>query len=131
MRFSREPEEDFSLDYTSLIDVVFLLLIFFMVSTQFVTFQKRLEVALPKAKAGKKVKVKKKEVVIEMTANGRLFWNGRPVSWKGLKERLSQEKEKVKSVVVRADRSLPYGDVVRVMGFCKEAGISEVGIAVR
>jgi len=130
MRFLRGPEEDFSLDYTPLIDVVFLLLIFFMVSTQFVTFQKRLEVALPKAKAGK-VEVKKKEVVIEMTAAGVLFWNGRPVSWKGLEGRLSQEKGKIGSVVVRADRSLPYGDVVRVMGLCKGADISEVGIAVR
>ncbi len=130
MRFLRGHEEDFSLDYTPLIDVVFLLLIFFMVSTQFVTFQKRLEVALPKAKAGES-KVKKEEVVIEMTASGALFWNGEPVSWGGLEDRLSKEKGKISSVVVRADRSLPYGDVVRVMGLCKSADISEVGIAVR
>ena len=130
MRFSKEKEEDFSLDYTPLIDVVFLLLIFFMVSTQFVSFQKRLEVALPKAKASV-VKEKKKELVIEMTADGRIFLNGRMASLAFLETYLKKEKGKIGSTVIRADRSLPYGDVVRVMGLCKEAGVGEVGIAVK
>ncbi len=130
MRFSREPEEDFSLDYTPLIDVVFLLLIFFMVSTQFVTFQKRLEVALPKAKA-EVTKEKKKALVVEMTADGRIFVDGRPASLAFLETFLKKNKGKIGSTIIRADKSLPYGDVVRVMGLCKEAGVAEVGIAVR
>lgn len=130
MRFFRDKEEDFSLDYTPLIDVVFLLLIFFMVSTQFVTFQKRLQVALPKAKASA-VKEKKKKLVIEMTADGQIFVDGRMASLAFLEAYLKKEKGKLGSTIIRADRSLPYGDVVRVMGLCKEAGVTEVGIAVR
>ena len=130
MRFSRDPEEDFSLDYTPLIDVVFLLLIFFMVSTQFVTFQKRLKVALPKAKANV-TKEQKKALVVEMTADGRIFVDGRLASIGYLEAYLKRHKGKIGSTIIRADRSLPYGDVVRVMGLCKEAGVSEVGIAVR
>lgn len=130
MRFTRKGEEDFSLDYTPLIDVVFLLLIFFMVSTQFVSFTKRMEVALPKSKAGKVVK-EKKVMVIEMTAQGEIFLNGHPVSLKRLETILEKEKKAIRSVTIRADKSLPYGDVVRVMGICKAAGAPEIGIAVR
>ncbi|RLD95788.1 MAG: biopolymer transporter ExbD [Aquificota bacterium] len=130
MRFFRDKEEDFSLDYTPLIDVVFLLLIFFMVSTQFVTFHKRLEVVLPKAKASV-VKEKKKELVIEMTADGQIFVDGKLASLAFLEAYLKRERGKIGATVIRADSSLPYGDVVRVMGLCKEAGVTEVGIAVR
>jgi biopolymer transport protein ExbD len=130
MRFFRWGEEDFSLDYTPLIDVVFLLLIFFMVSTQFVSFNRRLEVALPKAKGGE-VKEKKREVTVEMMADGRIFLDGRLVTYAVLEKALSRDKGRIGSAIIRADKTLPYGDVVRVMGICKFAGIDEVGIAVR
>ncbi len=130
MRFFRRDEEDFSLDYTPLIDVVFLLLIFFMVSTQFVSFNKRLEVSLPKAKGGEK-KEKKREVTVEMMADGRIFLNGKLVTYTGLEKALTKEKGKIGSAIIRADKSLPYGGVVRVMGICKAVGVNEVGIAVR
>lgn len=51
MRFNHiKEEEDYSLQLTSLIDVVFLLLIFFMVSTTFVDFTRRLDIQLPESK---------------------------------------------------------------------------------
>ena len=56
MRFSHlKEEEDYSLQLTSLIDVVFLLLIFFMVSTTFVDFTRRLDIQLPEAKKSNEV----------------------------------------------------------------------------
>ncbi|MDP6736362.1 MAG: biopolymer transporter ExbD, partial [Nitrospinaceae bacterium] len=50
MRFRNEEEENFSLDLTPLVDVVFLLLIFFMVSTVFVDFKRRIDISLPTSK---------------------------------------------------------------------------------
>ena len=47
MHFRREQEENYSLELTPLIDVVFLLLIFFMVSTAFVDFPRRMDISLP------------------------------------------------------------------------------------
>ena len=52
MNFIPEDEDSFGLDLTPLIDVVFLLLVFFMVSTQFVDFSRRLDILLPRSYAG-------------------------------------------------------------------------------
>ncbi len=51
MKFRKNEEEDFSLQLTPLIDVVFLLLIFFMVSTAFIDFTRRMDIELPEVKA--------------------------------------------------------------------------------
>ena len=50
MRFRSENEENFSFDLTPLVDVVFLLLIFFMVSTVFVDFKRQMDISLPSIK---------------------------------------------------------------------------------
>ena len=51
MRFRDENEENFSFDLTPLVDVVFLLLIFFMVSTVFVDFKRQMDISLPSSKS--------------------------------------------------------------------------------
>ncbi len=68
MRFRSDAEEDdYSLQLTPLIDVVFLLLIFFMVSTSFVDFTRRIDIELPEAKSGVEV-VEKKPFLVEVGA---------------------------------------------------------------
>ena len=51
MRFRREGEDNFAFDMTPMIDVVFLLLIFFMVSTVFVDFSRKMDINLPTSKS--------------------------------------------------------------------------------
>ncbi|MBF0274898.1 MAG: biopolymer transporter ExbD [Nitrospinae bacterium] len=60
MKFNRGEEEDFRMDMTPMIDVIFLLLIFFMVSTVFVDFSKKMEIVLPESSASEKTLKKKK-----------------------------------------------------------------------
>lgn len=132
MRFMPEELEDFSLEFTPLIDVVFLLLIFFLVSTQFINFTRRLDIKIPEAKAGSVKEKKSKEYLIEMPANGRILVDGRPVSLEGLERLLAKGRSiSNRSALIRADRSLPYGGVVKVMGVCKHEGIRVIGIAVK
>ncbi|MBI5748357.1 MAG: biopolymer transporter ExbD, partial [Nitrospinae bacterium] len=50
MQFRKREEEDYSIPLTSLIDVVFLLLIFFMVSTVFIDFSRKIDIELPESK---------------------------------------------------------------------------------
>ncbi len=132
MRFLPEEQEEFSLDYTPLIDVVFLLLIFFMVSTQFISFTRRLDIKIPEAKAGSVKEEKTKEYLIEMPTNGEILLDGKVVSLNKLERILSKDRSIARrSALIRADRRLPYGDVVKVMGVCKHEGIRVIGIAVK
>lgn len=128
----RNEEEDYRMDMTSMIDVVFLLLIFFMVSTSFVDFSKRMDIALPESKAAVEV-TKKKTFTIEMGIEGRLNLNGALVTLDTLEGTLKKEIQGVdqKSAIIKADKGLPYGDVVKVMGIIKSLDITDISIAVR
>ncbi len=132
MRFDISSEEDFSLSLTSLIDVVFLLLIFFMVSTTFIDFSRRLDIRLPEAKAGSVTGERARQFLIEVGKDGRITLNGKDVSLSLLERRLEASRgTEGRTALVRADRSLPYGLIIRVMGLCRAAGIEDIGVAVK
>ncbi len=129
MRFFREEEEP-GISLVSMTDIVFLLLIFFMVSTQFITFQRRLNINLPESKAGA-VTSKKREYVIEITKNREIFLNGKRIDLASLEALIESEKNITqRSALIRADKRLPYGFVIKVLGILKASGIREIGIAV-
>ncbi|NPA14971.1 MAG: biopolymer transporter ExbD [Deferribacteres bacterium] len=111
-------------------DIVFLLLIFFMVSTQFINFQRRLNINLPESKAGT-VSVKKKEYVIEITRNKEIYLNGKKIDLTTLEALIKSEKNIAeRSALIRADKNLPYGFVIKVLGILKANNINDIGIAV-
>lgn len=132
MRFQQSDDEEATIQLTSLIDVVFLLLIFFMLTTTFADFTKRLDIELPEARAAI-TKEKQLKYTIEMDYQGRIALNGEIVTLQVLDRTLHRDAGagKVKGAVLRADRSVTHGDVVRVLGIVRDAGIEEVGIAVR
>ncbi len=132
MKFNRKEEEDYSLSLTPLIDVVFLLLIFFMVSTAFVDFTRKMDIQLPESDAGA-VMENVKVYEIEMTEKGAVYVNGESVSVDALAEILKQsdKKKKKRSAVIRADKRLDFGKVVKVMGLCQKNGIMDIGVAVQ
>ena len=76
MQFNEPDEEQVSISLTSLIDVVFLLLIFFMVTSSFVDFQRKLDIQLPEAKAADREQKERKPIQIEMDKGGRITFNG-------------------------------------------------------
>ena len=130
MKFIRREEEDYSLQLTALIDVVFLLLIFFMVSTAFVDFTRQLEIELPESTAGAPTP-KTRVYTIEINKDGSIFLDGVKTDLLDLPGRIKAQGGGMKlSVVIRADKKLNYGLAVEVMGVCKEAGISDIGLAV-
>ncbi len=132
MRFDKGEEEEATIQLTSLIDVVFLLLIFFMLTTTFADFTRRLDIELPEARAAT-TKEKQLKYTIELDDNGRIALNGEIVTLAVLDSTLHRDAAagKVKGAVLRADRSVTHGNVVRVLGIVRDAGIEEVGIAVR
>jgi len=132
VRFKRKVEEDFSLAMAPLIDVVFLLLIFFMVSTAFVDFTRRMDIELPEAKAGAGAE-REKVYQIEISKDKEIYLLGEKIALEELLPMLTDDIHHVarRSAVVSADRRVEYGFVVQVMGQVKEAGVSDISVAVR
>ncbi|HDI51635.1 biopolymer transporter ExbD [candidate division KSB1 bacterium] len=115
-------------DLTPLIDCVFMLLIFFMVTTVFIK-TKGLMVDLPKATAAEQAPGKDINVVIEK--DGTLVINGEKVAWSKLDEALKTAKENLKStnVVIQADRQIKHKLVVKVVDSAKGQGIEGIVFA--
>lgn len=132
MRFSHREEEDYSLQLTSLIDVVFLLLIFFMVSTSFIDFARRLDIQLPETKAGAEA-LRNQRFLIEVGVEKQITLNGEKISLDDLERQLEASKGKPgrRSLTIKADKRLDYGYVVRIMGISSAAGIRDISVAVQ
>ena len=131
MRFREENEENFALDLTPLIDVVFLLLIFFMVSTVFVDFKRRMDISLPSSQSSVSDAIPK-TIKLEITFDRKIFLNGKKVRLDGLESALVEiDPSKKNAAIIRADKNLPYGDVIKVMGILQSAQILDISVAVK
>ena len=131
MRFRRESEENFVLDMTPLIDVVFLLLIFFMVSTVFIDFKRQMEISLPSSKSAVLDEVPK-PIELEVTVEKQVFLNGEKVRLRDLESVLAKiDVSKKSAAIIRADKNLPYGDVIKIMGLLQSAKILDISVAVK
>ena len=131
MRFRTENEENFSLDLTPLVDVVFLLLIFFMVSTVFVDFKRQMDISLPSSKSSSPSETLE-PIKVELTVDEQIFLNGEKVKIEELELALSKiPSSKNNSAIIRADKNLPYGNVIKVMGILQTAQILDIGVAVK
>ncbi|MFQ5848417.1 MAG: ExbD/TolR family protein [Candidatus Methylomirabilales bacterium] len=131
MQFEEPDEEQAGISLTSLIDVVFLLLIFFMVTSSFIQFQRKLDLELPEAKAADVQRKERKPITIEMDRGGRITLDGQVVSLRTLETRLKRFQGKRTAAIVRADRRLTHGKVTAVLGLSRDAGIRDIAIAVK
>jgi len=131
VQFRREDEDNFALDLTPLIDVVFLLLIFFMVSTVFVDFNRRMDLTLPSSKSSSS-EDPGDVLTIELTSDQKMFFQGRQISIQQLESKLGKLKGgDKKSAVIRADKGLSFGKVVQVMGILRNEKIEDISVAVK
>lgn len=125
-------DEGVEVNLTPLIDVVFLLLIFFMVSTTF-DRHARLKVSLPESSA-KASQQQKEPLVLSIDAKGNYFINDRQVVNKTL-DTLKQAihktigDDKDIAMVLRADANTPHQAVVRAMDAASQLGLSKLSIA--
>jgi len=132
MNFSRAEDDRLDVNLTPLIDVVFLLLIFFMVTTTF-NQQAELRVNLPEAS----VEEQSLEVIpIEITIDpaGTYYVNGQSLAnnkaktlFQSLQKIVAGDKEK--SVIIRADAATPHQAVVTAMDTVAKVGVSNLSIA--
>ena len=121
----RKKRNIMSLDLTSLIDVVFLLLIFFMVSTTFNKYGK-IDIDVPVSKVSEKTEDIKIEIVIDKNENYFILKDGKtfPINLDDLGEHLKD----VKEVSITGDKNLKYQTVMDLITKVKQHGIENLGI---
>ncbi len=136
-KIKRRNRTNLILELTPLIDVVFLLLIFFMVATTFEDVSSGIKIELPESTIQEVSEVKEIQVVID--ADSRIYLsvkegNGSSeksqVNIEQLKEELAGKilNSKERNVIITADKNLDYGFIVKVMTLAKEAGASSLDI---
>jgi len=114
------------IDIAPLIDVVFQLLIFFMLSSSF-TFQSGINVKLPKAVTSDIIK--EENMVVTITDDDVIYLNGKITTFKELSKILSEKKNADNPILIKADRRARVGSVVNVWDLCRNLGIEKVNIA--
>ena len=130
MEFGGRKRVSTHLNIAPLIDVVFLLLIFFMLSSHFVT-QPGIKLTLPTAITGELHP--EEDIIISVTGDNDLYLNGEKVSLEELLDGLGekvQEAEK-KTVVIKADEKIDLGLAVRVMDIARRAEAENVVISTK
>lgn len=121
-----------SLSLTPLIDVVFLLLIFFLVATRFAEEERELEVVLPEASEAQPLVAKPKELFINVTAGGQYYVNGKVLDSAGLEAALMQawaNNPGRQQVIIRADEESKTKHIAEVMNLCNKANIRNYTLA--
>lgn len=134
MNLRRHVAESPDVNLTPLIDVVFLLLIFFMVSTTF-KHNSELKIELPQASA-EKAKQQKKPLTIKISSDGRYFVDGREVVNKRLTTLKRALRDAMKgrgkntTVIIETDKRATHEMFIRAMDAAKQLGLTKISIPV-
>lgn len=123
-----------TLNLTPMIDVLMLLIIFFMVGTKFIESEKALQLQIPLvSEKGKPMTSAPAKKAVSVYRDGSVTLDGKPVSLEQLTKRLSSARSQYKGlgVLVRGDADANFQRVASVLNACKQAGISDLGISVR
>ncbi|HPQ39436.1 MAG TPA: biopolymer transporter ExbD [bacterium] len=127
MRFSRDPKLQPNLNITPLIDVVLMLLIFFMISTSFI-FQPGIMIKLPRADHSDTTTQKGAQIMI--TADEGIYFERIRSTMSELEMQMRQFPDK-SLLLIKADQNVPHGTVVQAMNHAKNAGFQRIAIATR
>ena len=115
------------INVTPLVDVMLVLLVIFMVTAPII--QQGVSVDLPKTRAAG-LNSQEDPLVVGLTKDGTVYLNDNKIALADLRGKLVSigQASPDKAVLLRADRSVPYGDVVAVIAAIKEAGIDKLGM---
>ncbi len=121
--------EDGGLNLTPLIDVVFLLLIFFLTATTFQRDEVEMDLELPQSESGEPAG-ESQVIVINVAEDGRVLVDGREVSFEALGQKLkaAAARNKDQEVLIRGDRKTQFGVVARVFDACLLAELRSISI---
>ena len=130
MQFSFRPRRKATINIISLVDVVFLLLIFFTVTATFMD-QPALKIDLPEAGAEPPDIEDPEPMTVYLTKEGELYFGDKPVRLDDLPELIREglTKRNTKHLSIKADREVIHGKVIEVMDLARRNGVELVTIA--
>lgn len=131
MKALRDDDESTGVRIAPLLDVVFLLLVFFLVATTFYEVEKDMTIRLAEATEGGDRKNAPEQIIVNISEAGLLVVNQRMVSLEELETMLREGKERDErlSVIIRCDRQARHADFVKVLNLCEQVHVSGVGVA--
>ena len=129
MSFHRTQREEPRVDLTPMVDVVFLLLIFFMISTTFVE-SPGISIKLPES-SSQTIDREPKEIKVYLSKEGDIYHGDKKISLDGFKGLLSEYQSDAKqtTVLLLADQDSRHGKVVILMDLARDAGFTKLAIA--
>ena len=124
---ARRSRQEVSTDITPLIDVVFLLLIFFMTSTVFKKSELALLLSLPKTECGESASAENKPMIIEINKDETAL-DGKTLSAEELDQKLSQVTNKEAAIDLRVDKEVQYQRLVKILDLLKKYNLSNLSL---
>jgi len=133
MPLKTHRDEQPTLNLTPMIDVVFLLIIFFMVGTKFSEMERQMELQVPEVSDASALTPAPEKKVVNVYRDGQVTLDRQPVSLEELTNRLASARSQYRDlgVLIRGDATGTFQRVADVLNACKRAGVAEMGISVR
>lgn len=129
MRFKGRMELEHGLrqiDIAPLIDIVFQLLIFFMLTSTFVV-QPGIKINLPKAVTSEVIRFENIEILV--TSESVTYLNGKVVTMQELKKLFQQAVKKNQTILIKADKRASLGKIVEIWDLARDSGVVQINIA--
>lgn len=132
MIFKKRKTEETNISIAPLIDIVFLLLIFFMVTSHF-DIVAGVRIRLPKVSQKADVSDTSKKAVLVIDKSGRIFLKGKLIEQKSIEAVIKKlvKEEGISKMILQADKDVKHGRVVEIMDLSKSAGVQSIVIAAR
>ncbi len=122
-----DPSSDVHLDFVPMVDVLFNLLIFFLLATSLYQAEREMHIALPQARASGPITAALREIVINVDQSGRAIVQGKVMADDDLAAliRSGVDANPNQKVSVRGDRTTPYANIARVLDICRGSGVAQ------
>lgn len=133
MPLKTHPEETAGPNLTPMIDILFLLIIFFMVGSKFTELERAIDLDVPRVSDAGAITPAPEKRVVNIHRDGRISLGQTDMSLEELQSELASARAEYRDlgVLVRGDSEVPFDRVANVLNTVRQAGISEMGISVR
>jgi biopolymer transport protein ExbD len=122
-----ESESSIHLDFVPMVDVLFNLLVFFLLATSIKQAEREMSIALPGAAAVAPISMAMREILVNVDQDGGIIVNAKRTEPEALRELIAGAvgANPEQKVSVRGDRRTAYENIVRVLDICKGSGVQE------
>ena len=133
MPIKTHQDEKPTLNMTPMIDILFLLIIFFMVGTKFTEIERKIDLEVPEVSDTQTPETPPQHKIINVYRDGSVTLDEEQMDLKQLERRLVslRQQSSTLSVIIRGDAEGAFQNVASVLSVCRQAGVSDLGVSVR